>query len=485
MASIKKNFIYNTLLNISKIIFPLITAPYVSRILEPDGIGIYHFAATYAGYFALVAMLGVPTYGVREVAKLRDKKAEMSLLVSQLFTIVALTTAIVSVIYIFTLLVIYQLRIDFLLFLLSGFCIYLSPFQTTWFYQGIEEFDFITIRTLIIKFLSVICLFIFVTQKNDLIAYVVITVCGTVIADIWNYLKMREKGVRPHLTTKDLKHHIKPIMLLFASSVAISIYTVLDTLMLGFISDYTEVGFYSNAMMMARVFLTIVTSLSIVSIPRFTYYMNEGDTVNANLLANKSFSFAGLLAFPLTIGMVCIAPVLIPWFFGEQYLGAVLPLRILSFINIAVGFSNILGIQILVGMGKDRLFLRCILYGAFSNFILNCLLIPSYGAIGASIASVIAELLITISMVYYVSMKTPIIIKVKGDLIKSLTGSVLFIPLIIVIPKMDSGLLYLITFGFIAIVIYLSSQLFLKNVLLYSLVNNARVNIYNFFNKRK
>lgn len=470
MPSIKKNFIYNTLLNISRIIFPLITAPYVSRVLEPEGIGIYQFAATYSGYFAMVAMLGVPTYGVREVAKLRDKKEELSLLVSQLFSIVVFTTMIVSVIYLITLLAVNQLRSDFILFLLSGFCIYLSPFQTTWYYQGVEEFDFITIRTLIIKSLSVICLFVFVTQKSDVNAYVIITVLGTVLADIWNYLKMRGRGVRPQITIKGLRPHMKPIMLLFASSVAISVYTVLDTLMLGFIKNYSEVGLYSNAMMVARVFLTIVTSLSVVSIPRFTFYIHEADIDNANLLANRSFSFAGLLAFPLTIGIVCLAPVLVPWFFGEQYYGAILPLQILSVINIAVGFSNILGIQILVSMGKDSLFLRCILYGTFSNFILNCILIPQFGAIGASIASVIAEFFVTISMFYYVYKETPIRVNIIKDLVKSLMGASLIVLLYTVFPRIDNDIFFLVLFFLIAAVIYGVSQILLKNTLMIELI---------------
>jgi len=477
MPSIKKNFIYNTLLNLSKIIFPLITAPYVSRVLEPEGIGIYQFAATYAGYFALVAMLGVPTYGVREVAKLRDEKKELSLLVSQLFSIIVYTTMIVSAIYIITLLSVNKLRSDFILFLLSGFCIYLSPFQTTWYYQGIEEFDFITIRTLIIKSLSVICLFVFVTQKSDVLAYVVITVLGTVLADIWNYLKMRKKGIIPRLVTKGLKPHIKPIMILFASSVAISIYTVLDTLMLGFIKNYSEVGLYSNAMMMARVFLTIVTSLSVVSIPRFTYYVHEGDIDNANLLANRSFSFTGLLAFPLTIGIVCLAPVLVPWFFGDQFFGAILPLQILSIINVVVGFSNILGIQILVSMGKDALFLRCILYGTFSNFILNCILIPQFGAVGASIASVIAELLVTISMFYYVYKETPVRVNVKKDLMKSMIGAFLIFLLYSVFPRTDKDIVYLVLFSSIAAVIYGMSQILLKNNFMIELVKIGKTKI--------
>ncbi len=483
MASIKKNFIYNTLLNISRIIFPLITAPYVSRVLEPEGVGMYHFAATYAGYFALVSMLGVPTYGVREVAKFRDKPKDLSVLISQLFSIVAFTTIIVSFIYIISIIAIGQLNAEFVLFVLSGFCIYLSPFQTTWFYQGIEEFDYITIRSLIIKTLSVISLFIFVTQKEDLIVYVIISVSGTVLADIWNYWKMGAKGIYPKLTTKGLKQHLSPVLLLFASTVAISIYTILDTIMLGFIADYTEVGYYSNAMMLSKVFLTVITSLSVVSIPRFIYYYNNGDFVNANTLVNKSFSFASLIAFPLSVGIYCIAPVFVPWFFGQQFQGAVLPLKILGFLNVAIGFSNILGTQILVGMGLDKMFLRCILYGTVSNFLLNCILIPLCASVGASIASVIAEVLVTLSMAYYVYKYTPVRINAKKDILKSIMSSLLILPLLFLLPMFDSALMYLIVFVSVAIVVYSFAQYNFRNEMMMELIIIVKNRIDGFRSK--
>ena len=168
MKSIKRNFLYNVLLNISSVIFPLITAPYVSRVLEPDGIGIYNFANTYAGYFALVALLGIPTYGVREVSKLRDDKEGISTLVSQIMSIAAFTTIGVTIAYIASLLFVNQLTENFLIFLLAGFLVYLAPFKINWYYQGLEEFGYITFRTLVIRTASVISLFVFVRNKEDL-----------------------------------------------------------------------------------------------------------------------------------------------------------------------------------------------------------------------------------------------------------------------------------------------------------------------------
>ena len=465
MSSLKKNFVYNLLYNATRIIFPLITAPYVARVLEPDGIGLYQFSVTYAGYFALVALLGVPTYGVREVAKVKDDRYALNKLVSQIFSIIVISTLFVSIVYLLSLAFIGQLRQDYICFLLAGFCVYLSPFQTNWFYQGVEEFDYITIRSIIVKLLSVLFLFIFVRSKNDIIPYILISVFGTIVADIWNYVKMRTKGIIPKLTFNGLTLHLRPLFLLFASSVAISIYTVLDTLMLGFIKDYSEVGYYSNAMNMSKMFLVIVTSLSVVSVPRFSSYISKGLYSEANKLANRSFSFVGFLAFPLSIGLICIAPIFVPWFFGNQFIGAIIPLEILSVLNIAIGFSNILGVQILVGMGKDKQFLRCIIWGTVSNFILNSILIPVSGAIGASVASVFAEFVVMFTMFYYIYKETPVRLIVFGDILKSFMGSLLFFPLFMVLPYFDNGIIYLSVSFTCSMILYAFSQYILHNSL--------------------
>lgn len=483
MKSIKLNFVYNVLLNVSTVIFPLITAPYVARVLEPDGVGLFNFAGTYAGYFALVALLGIPTYGVREVSKLREDKRGLAKLVSEMMSIAFITTIVVSTIYLLSLGIVGQLKENFILFLLAGFAVYLAPFKINWYYQGLEEFGFITLRSLIIRVLSIICLFLFVREKNDLIIYIIINVSSIVIADVWNFAKMWKSGVHPYFTIKGLKKHIKPLWLLFASSIAISIYTVLDTLMLGFIQDYTEVGYYNNALHVSRMLLIVVTSLSVVSVPRFSSYIYKGMFKEANGLANKSFSFVGLLAFPISIGLMCIAPVFVPWFFGKEFYGAIFPLEILSVLNVAIGFSNILGVQILIGLNKEKLYLRCILIGTISNFLLNCILIPSEGAIGASIASVTAEFLVTFSMFYYVYKETPVKVDVWGDMIKSFLGALLFIPLKLVIPENENSVFYLLIFGLSAIIIYSGSQLALRNYLVLSLWDTGKKRIMTFLSK--
>lgn len=461
--SIKRNFLYNILLNITSVIFPLITAPYVSRVLEPDGIGISSFANTYAGYFALVALLGIPTYGVREVAKLRDDKETLSRLISQLMSISAITTFIVTSVYFLTLFVVGQLSENYVIFLLAGFAIYLAPFKINWYYQGIEEFGFITFRTVVIRIISLICLFIFVREKSDLIIYIILHVFGSVIADIWNYSKMWKSGIRPKFTFCGLKQHISPLMMLFASSIAISIYTVLDTLMLGFIKDYEEVGYYSNAMHMSKVALSAVTSLSIVAVPRVSYYMKNNDYEKINELMNKSFSVVSFLAIPAAVGLACISPTFVPLFFGDQFEGAIAPLQILSMLIIAIGLNNLTGVQILIGMGFDKLFLNSVLVGTMSNFLLNCILIPLCGGVGASVASVIAETLILLVTAGYVYKRTFVRIVRWLDIVKALMGALAFIPLWLYLRTVFTGWPLVFVFVITGTVVYFAIEKVMGN----------------------
>lgn len=461
--SIKKNFIYNALLNVSAVLFPFITAPYVARVLEPDGVGLFNFANTYAGYFALVALLGIPTYGVREISKVRGDKHAETALVSQLMSIAAITTFGISIIFIASLFLVNQLSQCYYVFFLAGFVVYLAPFRINWYYQGIEDFGFLTKISIFIRTISVVCLFIFVREKEDVIYYVLLNVIITVLPDLYGYLRLRRLKVYPRFTLKGLKIHIRPLLILLASSIAMTIYTVLDTLMLGFIRDYTEVGYYNSSVHISKAILAAVTSLSIVVVPRVSYYIKEKDYLNINILVNKSFSFVSFLAFPIAIGLASIASVFIPLFFGYEFLGAIIPLMILSMLIIIIGLNNLMGIQILIGMGYDRLFFYSVLTGAISNFCLNSVLIPFWGAIGASISSVIAEFLILLETTYFVYKKTKVQFSVQSDLWKSGLGALLLIPLLIAEQLLCEGWCLVVLYTFTGALSYFVIEFLIGN----------------------
>lgn len=472
--SIKKNLIYNIALNISKVVFPLVTAPYVSRVLEPDGVGLYNFSSTYAGYFALFAVLGIPLYGVREIAKLRDSKDEENRFLSEIISLEIIMTLIITAIFLLSVIIIPQLKENYIIFVVAGIALYITPCKVEWFFSGKEEFGFITLRSIIVKILSIIALFIFVHDKDDLIVYAVLGAIATVANEFWNYIKLLQDGYRPYLT-KSIKKHIKPLLILFASSVAISIYTMLDTLMLGFMSDYNQVGFYNNANHIAKSLMPVVTSLAAVAMPRLSYYMESGNWDEINELMTKSLSIVSFLALPITVGVVIIAPVFVPLFFGNLFYGSILPLQIIVWVVTIIGLNNITTIQVLAGMGYDMPYLKAVLSGTVCNFALNIILIPLCGAIGASISSVFAEIAVLIISTIYVYNKTPIRFTSFRELFYSCIVVIGFFPIAYLSSIIAGGWLFVSIFTVIAGLYYIVIQLLLKNMsatIFYNLILN-------------
>jgi len=482
--SIKLNYVFNLLLNISKVLFPLITAPYVSRILEPDGIGLANFAGTYASYFAMFASLGVANYGIREIAKRKNDISDCSNFVSQIFSIEIITTAIVTVIYLATLLFLDQFNENILLFIISGIGLYLTPFSVEWFFSGREEFAFITFRSLVIKIIFIILLFIVVHTKDDLIKYVILGALSSVANQVWNFIKLYRSGVRIRFTQSGLRIHLKPILLLFASSIAISIYTSLDTLMLGLLNNYTEVGYYTQAMRLVHLLLPVATSLSIVAMPRVSSYIKEGKLEDINELMNKSASLVSFLAFPLSLGIISIAPEFVPAFFGQAFYGSILPMQIGSLIIIAIGLNNLNGVQILIGLGKDKLFLYSVCSGAITNFILNMVLMQKYGAVGAAISTVTAEFLILFVNEYFVRTHTSVKVTNFSDVIKSLIGSLAFIPICFCIGNYTSGWAFVFSAFMVCVIIYAIMEYMLRNKMLYFITELLVSRISNMRNNK-
>jgi len=439
MKSIRLNFIYNLLLSLSRVVFPLITAPYVARVLSPDGVGLFNFSNMYASYFAMFAVLGIPTYGMREVAKVREDKDKLSLLVSQLVSIQTVLTIAATLLFLGSIAAVGLLRKDALVFLISGMILYLSPVKTEWYFSGEERFGFITMRQVIVKALCIVSIFVFVKTRADMLIYVTIYAIGNIVGEVWTFLAMLRDGVKLRFTFKGLRQHMRPVLILFASGVAISIYTMLDTLMLGFISDYSEVAYYNCASNISKSLLAAVTSFSAVAVPRMSYYLSEGNVYEANKLVDKGFSVASFLAIPAAIGLACIAPTFTILFYGDKFAGAILPLQIMAFVLMAIGLNNITCWQVLIGTGKDKLYLYSVVAGALLNLVLNSVLIPFFGAVGASVASVVAEFMIMGVSVWFMLKRTDIRIHCFRDAVLSLAISLTFIPLILLMQRFIHG----------------------------------------------
>ena len=475
--SIKRNFLYNIILNISKVIFPLITAPYVSRVLEPDGVGLFNFANTYAGYFAMFAALGIPLYGVREIPKMQNLKGETKF-VSEILSISVISTFLCSILFLLSVLFIPLLSENLLVFTISAIVLYLTPFKIDWYFQGKEEFAYITFRSLVVKTLSVILLFVLVHDKEDLILYVTLNAFCSIFNELWNFIKLYKIGIHPYFTICG-KQHLRPLIVLFSSAIAIHIYVYIDTVMLGFITNFEEVGYYNCATHISKAILPIVTSLSAVAIPRVSILKETHSWEKINDLMYKSFSIVGYISFPIAIGVIVVSPVFVPLFFGELFRGAILPLQILITTIVVIGLNNITGMQILIGLGHDRQYLYSVLTGTFINLILNSILIPCWGAIGAAIASVLSEMIVLSVMTYYVYSKTKIRISIHKELLIDAFIACSFWGVAFGISQICVGWWYVLVTLFLCSSYYVAMQYFLCNSSELLLINLLFRKIYN------
>ena len=402
--SVKFNFIMNMILTASSFIFPLITFPYVSRVLLVEGNGYVSFATSVLTYFTMFASLGIPSYGIRACAQARDDRKELSKVTQELLIINIATTVLVSIVFVITLFTVLQFKEQQTLLWINGVTLVLNAIGVNWLYSALEQYTYITVRSLVFKILSIILMFVFVHQQQDYIIYGAITVFATGGSNILNFINMRKFISFKPVGNYNFKRHLKPILYFFAASAATSVYTNLDTVMLGFIGSQEsatyQVGLYNAAVKLKTILVTAVTSLGTVLLPRLSYYITQKMENEFKDMIVKSFNFVLIFAVPLCIYFILFAQDTMLLLSGEAFLGAVVPMQILMPTLVFIGLSNITGMQILVPIGKEKFLLISIVAGAILNLILNAVWIPMWGATGASISTLIAEVLVLVVQIW-------------------------------------------------------------------------------------
>ncbi|WP_461205037.1 flippase [Clostridium sp. DL1XJH146] len=399
-SSVKRNFIVNFVRIFLSMIFPLITLPYACRIIHAEGIGRVSFVQGLTNYFVLLSSLGIPLYGIRAVAKVRDDKDKLSKLVKELLFILCISSFIIFILFLLFI-NIGKGKIDGnrRLLLLFSFSIILTNIGADWFYQGIEKYDYIAKVNIAFKLLSLILLFIIVNDEKDVLQYGFIVMFAILGSNLLNFINLRKYINWKKKYKLDIKKHMKPVIIIFGFNLAQSIYTSLDTVMLGFLATEEAVGIYSLAIKITKVVVTLVTSLSGVLIPRISYYIEKKEMLKFRKLVSISFNYVLFLALPCVVGLFILAPGVLKLVGGEEFIEGATAMRIILPIIVLIGFSDFLGVQILYPHGKDKKFLLSVIVGAISNFSLNLLLIPRYSYIGASIATLIAEVLVFIVLI--------------------------------------------------------------------------------------
>ena len=467
--SLKINFIMNAILTMSSFIFPLITFPYVSRVLMPAGMGKVNFATSVINYFSMIAQLGIPTYGIRACAIVRDDREKLTRTAHELL-IINIVMSIISYLGLFLALAfVPRLQSEHTLYIIVSFTIILTTIGMEWLYKALEQYTYITVRSLIFKAISVVAMLLLIHSKDDYLLYGAITIFAASASNILNFINIhRYIGLKP-VGNYNIKRHLKPVLVFFSMSVATTIYTNLDTVMLGFMKNDAEVGYYTDAVKIKGILVSIVTSLGTVLLPRASYYIEQGEIERFNFLSKKAFNFVCLLATPLVIYFIIFAKQGILLLSGKAYGPAVLPMQLIMFTVLFIGISNITGIQILVPLGYERIVLLSEIVGAITDLIINFILIPSLASSGAAIGTLVAEAIVLLVQYFTVRNQVPDLFssvkynKILGAIILAVAGSfwVLYLNLGTFITLLVSAVLF---FFIYALTLILMKETLVKEI---------------------
>ena len=398
--SLKLNFVMNAILTMSSIIFPLITFRYVSNILLPDGTGKVSFAISLITYFNMFAQLGIPIYGIRICAMVRDNKEELTRTAHELLVLNFIVGAVSYFVLLLAILFVPKLQEDRALYIIVSSTIFLSAIGMEWLYKALEQYTYIAIRSIIFKLIAMVGMFLLIHQKSDYVVYGGITVFASSAANIINLFHARKYIGFHSVGYYSIHRHLKPVLIFFAMSCATTIYTNLDNVMLGIMATKTQVGYYDAA-------VSLVTSLGTVLLPRASYYVEMEMKGEFRRISAKALNFVMLVALPLMIFFMLFAEQSIRFLTGGTlYESATLPMQIIMPTLLFIGITNVLGIQILVPLGREKTVLVSEIVGAVTDLILNAILIPQYGASGAAIGTLAAEFAVLV--VQYIALRSEV-----------------------------------------------------------------------------
>lgn len=409
--SIRYNFLMNFILTAAQFVFPLISFPYVSRVLLSEGTGRVAFVSAVANYFLMIASLGIPTYGIRACAQVRDDRLSLSRTVQELFFINALMTCLSLLAFFLSLCLIPRFREESGLFFVYSFSILLNLFGMNWLFQALEKYDYITFRSLILGLLSLVLIFLFVRRRGDVLRYAVILVFSSSAANVLNlFLLPRYISLRP-LGDYHFQRHFRPILILFSQSLVVSLYTNMDTVMLGFLRDSRELGLYNASVRLKGVLLSLVTSLGNVLLPRMSYYAKRERREEFLMLAGKAVNFTLFLSLPLALYFTAYAEESIRFLAGPDFSAAAPSMRCMAGAVTAIGLTAVLGVQVLTAEGRESRVLISVIAGAAADFLLNLLLIPGLGAFGAALATLVTEYLVLMVQLVFTRSYLPYLLR--------------------------------------------------------------------------
>lgn len=440
-TSIKKNFLYNILYQLVTVLLPIVTVPYISRVLGTEGVGTYGYTTAIVQVFIIFGSIGISYYGNRTIAYVRDDKDKLSKTFWSISFLNIITTSIAFLIY----LLIYGFNMEFgYIYMIQSVNILASMVDISWMYMGLEDFEKTVTRNLLVKILGVLCVFLLVKSPDDLELYVAIYAFMAFFGNLVMWAYLPKIVYKPRIKLKDIRSHILPTLQLFIPQISIQIYTILDRAMLGSMSNVEEVGLYDQSQKIIKVVLSLVTSLGTVMLPRMSNIFANGDNKKIKEYLNNSLIGTTYVAIPMAFGLAGIAKEFAPLFLGEEFANASNLMICLTPIVYFIAMGSVFGIQYLLAVNKTKEYTISVVTGASVNLILNLLLITHFNAIGACISTIMAEF--TVSFIQYCySRKYIDNKKYIWNLFKYVFASIImFIVVRIIGEKMGSSILTLI-----------------------------------------
>lgn len=461
MNKVAKNYFFYLSYQILIFLVPLLTTPYVSRVLGAKGLGIFSYANSIVQYFIIFGCIGLNLYGQREIAYNQHLIEKRNKVFWELFTLRIMTVFISLIIYLFLFCIsgnyvkVYQIMI---------FDIIASMIDISWFFQGLEEFNKIVVRNLIVKVSGIILILLFVKSKNDLQLYVLFQSLTLLIGNLsmWLYIPRYVKKIP--IRNLEILRHIKPTLVLFLPQVSISLYAIFDKTMIGFLTGLEEeVAYYEQAQKLVKLALAIVTTLGTVMLPRIANLYKKNKMEEIKIYLNNSFKYVLYLSFPMMFGFAVLSKNIVPWFFGDGYDKVIYNIIVISPILLIIAISNIIGVQYLLPTGKQKEYTISVMIGCAVNFILNVILIPRFLSLGAAVATVISEFCVTLTQIIftrkYIDFKT-VIYNSYRSLISSI---IMFIVLYLISEHLKSSIFNSALCVCIGFFIYIAILLFLKD----------------------
>lgn len=400
-SKVSINYLLNLVYQVLAICLPIITTPYISRVLGVENIGVYSYTTSIVTYFSLAAVLGSSTFGQREISYNRDNMYKRSVVFWEIVFLRIATTALCLVMYLFFLFTFGGNLKE--IYLVQSIVILSVIFDIGWFFSGIENFKILVLRNTLIKLLGIVFIFLAVKDENDLILYItgILGINFLGFLSLWTTLKkyickVPLKEIHPF-------KNFRAVFNLFIPTIAIQVYTLLDKTMIGVITqESAQNGYYEQAEKIVKLLLTIITSMGTVMAPKISYLYSNKFNKEINTYLLKSFNFVFFLSVPMCFGLIITAEQFVPWFFGSGYDGIIPLMKIFSVLLIAIGMSNVSGTQYLISVGREKDYTKSVVAGASVNLVLNSALIYKFGAIGAAIASVISEICVSSTQLWLI-----------------------------------------------------------------------------------